>query len=145
MHRRIIKSLFFVICCAIILIETANAKYGYSVLIISSEQSRFKDPVISRVIKSLKKEGYRITLSTQKELGNKTAKKYNAVVIINNVYKGQKNRSVRVFIDENEQRKIVLFNVVGSEYWRSADKSRTDKSYELAQSLIEKIKIVIGL
>ena len=122
-----------------------NAEYSHKVLIISSDKSRFSDPVISRVINLLKKEGYSLKLSSQDELSNKTAKKFDAVLIINNIYKGQKNRSIRVFLDESGQKKIVLFNAVGSTYWKSADKPTQDKSDEIANSLIEKIKAVIGV
>jgi len=108
-------------------------------VIIISEKMEFKDPVIFKVVNILQKEGCYVLLKDIKKLNNSIAKKFTAIVIINKIKTNQKDNQVKVFLDEEQQKKIVLFNAVGNEYWKSNKINNTDK---IVNKIIEKIHII---
>ncbi|MDD5686911.1 MAG: hypothetical protein PHE88_03645 [Elusimicrobia bacterium] len=108
-------------------------------VIIISNKSGFTDPVISQVVNILQKEGCYVLLNDIKELNNSIAKKYDAIVIINKTKTNQKDNQVKIFLDEQQQKKIVLLNAVGNEYWKSNKIDNTDK---IVNKIIEKVHII---
>ncbi|MDO8734324.1 MAG: hypothetical protein Q7K21_04105 [Elusimicrobiota bacterium] len=126
------------VCCTVCFAQSGAAK---RVLIIA-EKENLNDPVISKVKAVIKKDGCSVSVTGKRELGDKTTKKFGAVLVVNRTVAGQKPRGVKMFLSEREQKKIVLFNAVGSRYWLSADK--TDESKKVAESIVEKIRVVLG-
>jgi len=124
----------------------SGATNGKNVLVFSNKGG-FGDPVISRVIDGLKSEGLTVTLRSGKTLKGASAKKYGAVIIFNFVEKNRADRGVKVFADENLQKKIILFNAVGGDYLAPAANSsetKETKAGKLAGEIIEKANAVLA-
>lgn len=113
---------------------------GKKVLIIAGKD-RLSDPVISKINVLLRKDGVTVKVSSKGDLKGADAGAYNAVFIVNPVRQGKTERSVTVFADESVQKKIVLFNAVGSRYWV---RKEGDESVKLAKALFERIKEVLN-
>ncbi|MFA5780118.1 MAG: hypothetical protein WC947_08265 [Elusimicrobiota bacterium] len=124
--------------CAVVSFARAGAVKR---VLIVAEKENLNDPVISKIKAAIKKDGCSVSVTGKKELGDKTTKKFGAVLVINKTGAGQKPRGVKMFLSESEQKKIVLFNTVGSRYWLSADK--TDESAKLAESILANIRAVL--
>ena len=124
-----------IVCFAVIFFSLAVCMAGQKMVLLITERNTAKDPVLSKVITILKKDGCYVKITNLKEITGRTTKKYGAVILINDVESGQ-GRPVKVFLDETEQKKIVLFNAVGKEYWKSADKK--DNADKIAYNIIQK-------
>lgn len=125
------------VCCVVCFAQSGAAKR----VLIVAEKENLNDPVISKVKAAIKKDGCSVSVTGKRELGDKTTKKFGAVLVINKTGAGQKPRAVKMFLSESEQKKIVLFNAVGSRYWLLADK--TDESEKVAESIVKKIRFVL--
>lgn len=128
-------------------VSAAGTKFGnknsLKKVLIVSEKNRSGDPVFSRVINVLKEDGCYILLGNQKKLTNNTSKKFGAVVVVNEIKKGSKDSGIKVFLDEPEQKKIILFNAGSGKYWLAVDKS--DNSGKIAESIIGKVRTVLKI
>jgi len=116
-----------------------KGKYSSKIVLIISVKKDLQDPVIAKVKAALKKEGCYVLLSGIKELNNSMAEKFSAIVIINKT--NQKDKKIKVFLDEQQQKKIVLLNAEGNEYWKSG---KIDNSDKIAKDIIENIHIVFN-
>ena len=104
------------------------------------------DPVVSRVVDSLKKEGCVVTLGTGMKLHSVSISKYNAIVVFNFLAKGQTDKSIKVYAGEDVQKRIVLFNAVGSDYLepdKSSGETREVKAEKLAEKIVDNVKEVL--
>ncbi|MBN1383798.1 MAG: hypothetical protein JW983_02795 [Elusimicrobia bacterium] len=93
--------------------------------------------------------------TNKKKLTDSTVRKFGAVVVVNEIRKGQKKQNIETFLSQHEQKKIILFNAVGTKYWKSnvvdwksaaedrkgSDKS--DKSLGIAKNIVEEIRAVL--
>ncbi|PKM93080.1 MAG: hypothetical protein CVU80_00065 [Elusimicrobia bacterium HGW-Elusimicrobia-4] len=125
------------VCCVVCFAAGGSARR----VLIVAEKENLNDPVISKVKSAIKKDGCSVSVTGKRELGDKTTKKFGAVLVINRTAVGQKPHGVKMFLSDREQKKIVLFNAVGSRYWLSADK--TDESEKLAESILANIRAVL--
>ncbi|MCB4791896.1 MAG: hypothetical protein LHV68_08410 [Elusimicrobia bacterium] len=126
-------------------IEKGDKKPSGKVLIFSNLY-RPNDPVILKVAEMLKKDGNYVKLGSGATLRDMQANKYGAIVIINFIEITTKERSIKVFADENVQKKIVLLNAVGD--YLSPGKGRTGsktvKSEKIAFDIVEKTKVILS-
>ena len=116
-------------------------------VLVFSNKGRFDDPVVSWVIYGLNNEGLTVTLRSGKTLKGASAKKYGAVIIFNFVEKNRAERGVKVFADENLQKKIILFNAVGDDYLAPAagtSETKETRAEKLAEEIIGKTKAVLS-
>lgn len=135
----IVFMLGFVVHIGLSTLESrTKGKYSSKKVLIVSAKKDFQDPVISKVITILKKEGCYILLNDISRLNSSLAQKFGAIVIINKTKANQKDNQIKVFLDEQQQKKIVLLNAEG-EYWKSGKIDNTDK---IASNIIEKIHII---
>ncbi|MEW6556355.1 MAG: hypothetical protein AB1349_03270 [Elusimicrobiota bacterium] len=125
--------------------EFGNKTSSKRVLIVS-EKSRFSDPVISKVIGMLLKDGCYILLSNTKKLTDAKTQEFGAVILVNEVKPKQKSRRVKVFLSQQEQKKIILLNAVGNDYWKGSGGGgdsvgkQIDNSGKIANSLVTKVR-----
>ncbi|MDD5687743.1 MAG: hypothetical protein PHE88_07935 [Elusimicrobia bacterium] len=149
-HRLILISAVMIVtspnCTSIqITDKEIGDKNSLNKVLIVSEKDGFKDPVISKIIDMLKKDGDYLLISKLKNINDNITKKYGAVVIVNSVKQGQKGRSVKVFLSEQEQKKIILFNAVGPEYWKSnVNKTEVDNSGKIANTIVAKVRLLLS-
>jgi hypothetical protein len=129
-----------VLACAFIAAGGGAANLSGKKVLIIAGKDRLSDPVVSKINGLLREEGVTVKISNKSDLKGADAGAYNAVFIVNPIRQGKTERSVTVFADESVQKKIVLFNAVGSRYWVTKE---GDKSIKLAGSLFEKIKEVL--
>jgi len=140
---------FFLIMlsCVFAAAAAGDAAYAGKKVLIVAGKDRLNDPVISKVKELLINDGVSIRSSGNSELKGAQAGAYDAVFIVNPVKRGTAERSVRIFADENVQKKIVLFNAVGGGYWlgkKDASGKESDESGQIAASLTEKIINVLA-
>lgn len=113
---------------------------GKRVLIVAGKD-RISDPMVSKVIALLENDRVSVKTTDKSDLWGVQAGSYDAVFIVNPVKRGKVERSVRVyFASERVQKKIVLFKAVGDKYWVN---KRTDESGRIAESLFDKINVVL--
>ncbi len=111
-------------------------------VIIVSENGVWGDPVAAKLLGILKKEGCRVALKRQNSLRDAETKNFGAIVIVNRVMPGHKNHGVIVYLSRHEQKKIVLFNAVGADYWISG-KDGTDRSSDIAADIAGRVRTVL--
>lgn len=142
----ILSTFFILFCLPSISAEKSDDKSLSKRVLIISEEKYFKDPVIFKVKSTLKKDGCYILHSNKKKITDTLTKNFGVVVIVNPVRKGQKNRGVKVFLSQSEQKKVVLFNPVGDIYWESGDnKSDTENSEKIAKSIVAIIRAMLKI
>lgn len=133
---------FWVAAAVFISFAVCFAQSGYAKrVLIVAEKENLKDPVISKVRAKLVKDGCTVSVTAKKELGDRIAKKFGAILVVNKTAAGRSPRAVKMFLSESGQKKVVLFNAVGDKYWLSADK--TDESEKLAESILASIRAVL--
>jgi|GEM_PF-3398490 len=125
----------------------AEAGVSAKKVLVFANKRNFNDPVISKVVDTLKKEGCAVKLESGKKLHGVSASKYGAIVIFNFIDRGQKDRGVKVYADENVQKKIALFNAVGSDYLepdRGSGETKEIKIEKLAAEIVDKVQEVLS-
>ena len=116
-------------------------------VLVFINKNKFSDPVVIKVVEGLKKEGYFVKLESGRKLKTANARKYGAIVLFNFIEKGSKDRSVKVFVDENTQKKIVLLNAVGNDYLTPAEGSsetRESRVDNLSIGIVDRVKTVLA-
>jgi len=140
MSNNLRAALLAMLACVLIAAGVNAANLAGKKVLIVAGQDRLSDPVVSKINGLLRKEGVSVKLSAKSDLKGADAGAYNAVFIVNPVKRGKTERDVTVFADESVQKKIVLFNAVGSRYWI---RKEGDESGKLAVSLFGKINEVL--
>ncbi len=86
-------------------------------LLIVTQDSTFKDTVVSNIISEFEKEKVFIEVIDLTRLPDKSTRDYGAIVIMNDYKFFRMNNDVTAFmqrVDDNEKRKIVLLTTAGS-------------------------------
>ena len=128
-------------CC----LSAVGAGVNKKVLVFLNKRNT-GDMVVTKVVDTLKKDGCSVKLESGAKLHGSSVSKYNAIVVFNFVAKGQKDKSVKVYAGEDEQKRIVLFNAVGADYLEpesgSTDTKET-KAEKLALKIVDNVKEVL--
>ncbi len=97
--------------------STIGATDSKNRLLIASQDSEFKDAVVSKVVEDFKKERVLIEIIDLANLSKKRSKEYEAIVILNDYKFFRINRHVREFlksVNEYDRKKVVLLTTAGS-------------------------------
>lgn len=140
MSKKLILSLLVLaLFCSATIAETRTY------ILVAAGKPRLKDPVISKVIKDLKNEGYKIDTTTKTSLRGVRTRKYSAIILVNSVSDEKSNTGIRVFLDESQQKKVVLLNAIGDRYWISPDTATLLSDINrISSSVEEKTKALLG-
>lgn len=126
--------------------ELAAAAGAKKVLVFVNQRNN-NDLLVSSVVEMLKKEGCAVKLESGKKLHGNSVSRYGAIVLFNFLVKNEENKSVKVYADENVQKKIVLFNAVGSDYLepdRSSGETKEIKTKKLTEKIVENVREVLS-
>ena len=96
---------------------TIGAIDGRDRVLIATQESKFKNEVVSRVVEDLKNNDLYIEITDISDLSNRTTEDYKAIVIINDYKLFRFNKHVRNFLDninDYDKKKIVLLATAGS-------------------------------
>ncbi|MCB4791564.1 MAG: hypothetical protein LHV68_06710 [Elusimicrobia bacterium] len=138
---------FLILFCFILLsgqsiAEETSSRQNKNVLIVSNK-ARPDDAVILQITELLKKEGCVVASTATKSLKNGLARKYGAIVVLNFVASKKRLGSVKVFLDRDNQKKLVLFNAVGEDYLGSLAGQKTEKAGKIASRIVEKVREIL--
>jgi hypothetical protein len=128
---------------------------GRDKVLIATQKSEFKEAVVSKVIEDLEKNDLYIEISDLSELAKKSAKEYEAIVIINSYKYFNFNKHVRNFLentDKLEQKKVVLLSTAGTPKW--ADKgeeldamstaSKIDEVDNVSMNIVQRVNSILS-
>ena len=124
-------------------------------LLIATQDSEFKDAVVSKVVKGFKKKKVFIEVMDLANLSSKSSKAYKAIVIMNDYKFFQINRHVRHFLKstpEYDKKKIVLLTTAGSprlmvkgvEIDAVSSASEIAKADTVSEKIIQKVNAILS-
>ena len=124
-------------------------------LLIATQDSEFKDTVVSNVIKEFEKEKVFIEVIDLANLTRKSTKDYEAIVIMNEYKFFSINRHVKQFmkcVDENDKKKIVLLTtaghprlmIKGAEVDAISSASRIAKADSVSEMIIQRVSRILS-
>ena len=147
----------YVAACAPKLIPTSTigAIESRKRLLMATQESEFKNAVISDVVAGLESEDIFIEITDVSNLVSKEVGNYNAILIVNNYRYLRINRDVRTFLEGAEEpvkEKIVLLTTAGSP--SSVDEglgvdamstaSKMESAQDVSGTIIEKVNALLG-
>lgn len=124
-------------------------------LLIASQDSAFKDTVVSNIISEFEKERFFIEVIDLTSLADKSSRDYGAIVILNDYKFFRMNNYVTQFIqrvDDNDRRKIVLITTAGNPGLVKDDlnvdavtsASKMIQTDDVSEIIIKKIYLIIS-
>lgn len=122
-------------------------------ILIATQQSEFKEVVVSRVLDGLVKDACYIKVMDLKKLASESTGKYQAIVILNTCWVWRLNRHARGFLKESsEKERIILLTTANDENWRPkkvqvdaiTSASKMDRADSVAERIIEKARLLLA-
>jgi hypothetical protein len=139
------RSLLVVLTAAVFAVSCLAAELAGKNVLLVADKAHAGDPVVAKIIAILKEEKARVRLGANSDMKPGKSKGFNAVIFINYETPGKTEKSVRMFGDENLQKKTVLFNAVGPKYWmtKSSSGRQTDESGEIAARIVKRVELLL--
>ncbi len=123
-------------------------------VLIATQQSAFKESIVTQVTDALKEDACYIRVVDVAELEAESPEEYNAVIIANTCIAWRLNRAVSDFLKEFEAReKVFLITTADGEDCGKPPAgvdavtaaSKTGRSSEIAQEIVEKVRALMPL
>jgi len=124
-------------------------------LLIATQESEFKDAVLSKLVKGFEKENIFIEVIDLANLSSKSTDDYRAIVIINDYRFFQINQHTRQFLEnvnEYDRKKVVLLTTAGSphlmleetEVDAISSASKNAKADSVSEMIIKKVNTILS-
>ncbi len=122
-------------------------------VLIATQQSRFKEAVVSRVVAALEKDTCYVKIIDLRKLAGESTENYEAIVIVNTCWAGRLNRHARKFLKNvQEKEKIILLTTAIGEDWKPkavkvdavTSASKMNKADAIADLIIDKVQILLA-
>ena len=134
-------------------IETGDKTALKSKMLIATQNSQFKNEVLSEIKKTLGEDISYIKVVDVKRLPNESADQYIAIVILNSCMAGRPDPRVESFIDDiPEKRKLVVLTTGRLDSWKP-DSSEVDaltsastmsETDAVAREIADKVRVIIN-
>jgi len=134
-------------------IERGEGNCGKRVL-IATQQSAFKDTVVSGIVDGLEKDSCYVKVIDLKKLAGESVAHYDALVIVTTCKMWRLNRHARKFfkhLPEKDEGKIILLTTVGQKYDSKMGQvdaitsaSKMEKAGVVAESIVGKIRVLLA-
>ena len=122
-------------------------------ILIATQQSEFKEVVVSRVLDGLLHDACYIKVMDLKKIAGESTERYQAIVIMNTCWVWRLNRHARNFLkDAREKERIILLTTANDEAWKPkkvevdaiTSASKMDKADSVAKHIIEKVRSLLA-
>lgn len=126
-----------------------NDKDSRKRVLVATQQSRFKEAVVSRVVEILEKDACYIKVIALKDLGSESTENYEAIIVVNTCRAWRLNGHARKFLKNvQEKGKIILVTTAKNENWRPkavavdaiTSASEMTKVDAIAETIIHKVR-----
>ena len=121
-------------------------------VLIATQQSPFKEAVVSKVVEGLEKEACYVKIIDIKKLAEEPIEHYEAIVMINTCQARRLNRHARKFLTRVEgKEKIILLTTAGDEHWKPkgvtvdaiTSASEMNKAGAIADLIMDKVQTLL--
>ncbi|MBU1862339.1 MAG: hypothetical protein KKH94_01570 [Candidatus Omnitrophica bacterium] len=129
-------------------VEKGDEDSGRKVL-IATDESQFKDAVVSQIVKLLETDACYIRVIDLKELRSEHDTNYHAIILMNSCWALQLNKHVKEFLDTVKYKeRVILLTTAGNKNWKpktiSVDAitsaSRIQEAASIAETVVDKVR-----
>lgn len=134
---------------------TIGAIDGRDRVLIATQESKFKDEVVTKVVEDLKNNDLYIEITDLSDLTNRPTEDYKVIVIINSYKFFRFNKHVKNFLEnlnDNEQKKIVLLATAGSPHRMNkgmevdaiSSASKIDDADDVSMNIVQRVNSILS-